>query len=343
MKIQEVFDLYINSDKKKSSLKAHKGKVSKYITFIGNEDIEMAMNEGLLRKYIIEDGNLQPKGKYDALLNFYNFYYEEVLNMSKRNVPLFPIDTKEVETSKSIEKGRTTTYYVKGFDFNCLFEDKHYEHLDNHGATLAVKAAIALALSAGYDSGEMFPTNREHENAMKMEDIFMEDDYVKVRNFSSQSTVPFIIIQGKNAGHIREYYKLRESYSIKKKWQQSLFIANTWRTNELDFDSKIAQKGIYTPHDLVSYMLKYISLKEGHPTPHITDLRANMVLHSLYNTKGSALQDIIELYGFLPFVKQAFEEYCMTTARDKEPIFSVLSLDEIQPEVNDDDVSEKKR
>lgn len=108
----------------------------------------------------------------------------------------------------------------------------------------------------------MFPTNREHESAMKMNDIFIEEDYIKVRNFSSQSTVPFIIIQGKNAEYIKEYYKLRESYPIKKKWQQSLFIANTWRTNELNFDSKIAQNGIYIPHDLVSYMLKYISLKK---------------------------------------------------------------------------------
>ncbi|WP_164853297.1 HNH endonuclease [Peribacillus asahii] len=342
MKIREVFDSYINSDKTKSSLKVHKGKVDKYITFIGNQDIEKALDESLLRKYIF-DKKQNPKGKYDALKNFYHYYYEEILNLSKLNFPVFPIDTKELVSRNNPEK-RRPVYFSKEFDFNCLFDDRHYEHLNNHGAALAVKASLALALSAGYDSGEMFPTNGEHEKAMKMDDVFFEEDYIKVRNFSSQSTVPFILIQGKNAEYVKEYYKLRLSFPITKKFQQSLFIANTWKTNELNFDTKITTKMIYYPHDLVSYMLKYITVKEGQPTPLITDLRANMVLHSLYNSKGSALQDIIELYGFPPFVKQAFEKYCMTTSRDSEPIFSVLSLDTAKSEesfIEDED--EKKK
>lgn len=340
MKIQEVFDAYISSNKKQSSLKAHRGKVEKYISFIGNQDIDVALDESLLRKYILEDKKLKPQGKYDALNNFYYYYYNEILNANSKEIPFFPIEPKEFVSLKSKQK-RKPVYFPKGFDFNCLFDDQYYEHLNNNGATIAAKAALALALSAGYDSGELFPTNREFETAMKMNDVFIEEDYIKVRNFSDQSTVPFILIQGKNAEYIKEYYKLRISFPLQKEWQRSLFIANTWDTKSLN--PKINPK-IYIPHDLVSYMLKYITLKIGVDTPQITDLRANMVLHSLYNSKGAALQDIIELYGFLPFVKQAFEEYCMTTSRDKEPIFSVLSLDTADSEeLFSDNVEEKKK
>jgi HNH endonuclease len=329
MLIQNVFESYLQSSfvKNNSSLGVYKGKIDKYIKFIGNLNIEKALQEENLRNFIFNQDQL-PQGKYDALYNFYRYYHEKILNIPKREVTSFPVDPKEVKNTKKENEKRETVYFPKGFDFNMLFDDRFYHHLKSPNAMLAIKCSLSLALSAGYDSGEMFPTNRKNISVMTLADCLIDNEYVKVRNFYSQSTVPWILIRGKNAQYIKEYYEIRKSYKVKHSGQEENFIAHVWDTrNELNIDPKVSSQKPYTPHELVSYMLKYITNQLGISTPYITDLRANSVLHALYNSKGSALQDIIELFGYPPFVKQAFEQYCMEIDRGLDTYYSPLSLD----------------
>ncbi|SES07012.1 hypothetical protein SAMN04487944_11710 [Gracilibacillus ureilyticus] len=87
-------------------------------------------------------------------------------------------------------------------------------------------------------------------------------------------------------------------------------------------------------------MLKYIFNQLQFPILVINDLRSNMVLHALYRSKGAALKDIIELFGYLPFVQYAFEKYCEELNTDVDSYFSPLSLDEVvttNEELEDDD------
>lgn len=351
MKIQEVFDKYIEnnskSDTNRSSLGSHRGKIKKYITFIKNADIDSALTEKNLRDFIF-DKKQQPHGKYDALFNFYKYYYEKILNVNGREIPNFPIDVKEVKVTSKRDSKREVVYFPVGFNFNNLFDDKHYHHLNNENAKLAIKASFSLALSAGYDTGEMFPTNRSNKSViMTLDDCIVEDNYVKVRNYYTQSTVPWILIGGKNAEYIKDYYEVRRHFSVKHAGQEKNFIAHIWETSELNIDESVVSGRPYTPYQLVSYMLKYITRKLGLDSPVITDLRANMVFHSLHNSKGSALRDIIELYGYLPFVQNAFEEYCIEVNRGIDTYFSPLSFDIARDSLEDNtlrfDEDEKKK
>lgn len=332
MKIQEVFDKYVDMNSEsttgRSSLGSHKGKIKKYISFIKNAEINLALTEENLRNFIF-DKQQQPSGKYVALFNFYKFYHEKILSMEGREIPIFPIDVQEVKQTSEGDKKRETVYFPIDFDFNDLFDDKYYNHLNSENAKLTVKAAISLALSAGYDSGEMFPTNTRSNKSvvMTLDDCIVVEDYIKVRNYYAQSTVPWVLIRGKNAEYIRDYYKIRRDFQVKHAGQENNFIAHIWETSELNFDKSVGSEKPYNPYQLLSYMLKYITNNLGLDSPVVTDLRANMVLHSLYNSKGSALRDIIELYGYLPFVQQAFEEYCTEINRDVDTYFSPLSFD----------------
>jgi hypothetical protein len=344
LKIQDVFNKYIDfnsaSTTGRSSLGTHRGKIKKYINFTKNADINLALIEKNLREFIF-DIQQQPAGKYDALSNFYKFYYEKILKMDGRETPIFPIDVKEVkQPSSEGNKKRGTVYFPLDFDFNELFDDKHYHHLHNENAKLTVKAAISLALSAGYDSGEMFPTNTRSNKSvvMTLENCLIEDDYIKVKNFYVQSMVPSILIRGENAKYIRDYYTVRKKFQVKHAGQNNNFIAHIWETSELDFDYKIVSTKPYNPYQLLSYMLKYITKNLGLDSPVVTDLRSNMVLHSLYHSKGASLRDIIELYGYPPFVQQAFEEYCTEINRNEDNYFSPLSFDIARNPADNDNV-----
>ncbi|MGF9740076.1 HNH endonuclease [Priestia megaterium] len=326
MKSSELYSSYLNSDKMApTSKKVHKAKIQKYIEFLDDPAVQDLFQENYLRNYIFE-GTQHPSGKYDALRSFYNYYFENILKVHRNEIPFFPVNKKDILPLKSSSRRRLPVYFPSAEHLSLLFLDTYYQHLNESNATLTIKAAFALSLFAGYDSGSIFHNNK-NERIIEMKDVIIEEDYVKVRNFYTQSTVPWILIRGQYANYIKEYYKERVKVNVKKANQTNNFIAHIWDSTKLKYEEKVASQKPYTPYDLVSYMLKYIAEKEGYGSPVISDLRANMVFHALLNTKGSALKDIIEMYGYPPFVQQAFEQYCIANNRNSDEYFSPLSLD----------------
>lgn len=316
MKIEEAFKLYEqNSDI--GTFKAHRGKIKKYIDIIGNIDTKDAFNEESLNKYIfgLEQKSL---GKYSALKSLYDFIQEEINGIHKSKI-IFPIIRSEVEAFENHKDGEKTKidenvgtiFLDKKFKFTDLFNDKYYYHMQSKEAILTVKAAISLGLTAGYDSGDMFYNNTVPK--MKLNDIEVNDEYVKVRNYNTNSLVMWIYVYGDLANYISDYYNLRKSVKNLPRVEQDIFFAKIWETRELKYEPSFenVRRKPYSVQELVLYFLKYISRELCLNRPlRITDLRYNMVLHSLYNSKGSSLKQIIKTFGYPPFVEEAFNKYC---------------------------------
>ncbi|MFK2825155.1 HNH endonuclease [Bacillus sp. B190/17] len=332
MKASELYELYIISEyKKKTSLGAYQAKVDKFIKFFSNPNVEDLFKGENIRAFVFDEGQ-DPGGKYNAIHNFYKFYYEKYLELPQIEIPIFPINKKKeiIDVYKSEGQKAGTVYIPREVGLEVLFEDHFYQHLNSRNAELTIKAAFALALSAGYDSGEIDPTNNKSEGIMTLDDFIIEEDYVKVRNFYTQSHVPWIIIQGENAVHIKNYWEVRKNAQVEREKDKKRFIAKIWSSKELkEFNANREQKKkIYDPNPIISYMLKYISSHlELSTSLNITHLRSNMILHALFKTKGAALKDIIEIFGFPTYVKNSFEIYCEEINTDVNSYFTPYSLE----------------
>lgn len=338
MKLSEAFEIWRINTTDEGSYKTHRGKIKKYIDFV-NDDIEEINNTDKLREFIFNPDQ-KGLGKYSALYNFYEFIQIDIFKRAKNSV-IFPIDRNEVvdfdasnfntnEKSKYASK-REANYLIRDFDFMQLFDDKFYNHISCEVATLTVKSAIALGLAAGYDSGEMFKNNTMP--SMTVHDIHIYDDNIMVTNFNKGSLVKEILIPGKLARYVTEYYNLRMSRNNIPISERELFFPRLWESKDLKYDSTIDMpRKPYLVQELVYYMLRYISreLKLSQSLS-VTDLRSNMVLHSLYSSKGSSLIEIIKVFGFPTFVERAFEEYCKNSTHIDTSLFNDKSFFELSP------------
>ncbi|SES06993.1 hypothetical protein SAMN04487944_1179 [Gracilibacillus ureilyticus] len=82
---------------------------------------------------------------------------------------------------------------------------------------------------------------------MKVDDLFIEDNYIKVRNNYSQSFVPWILVRGENAEHIKAYMKIRKNAEVHS-GQEENFFANVWNAKELLYKQDLVSSKPYTPH-----------------------------------------------------------------------------------------------
>ncbi len=336
MNIIQAFDLYCNNTKQ-GTLSTHINKIREYIGNVKDFEFQNAFNKEILSTYIFM-GDKSARGKYSALLSFYTYIHTDILKLSKQKVD-FPILQEEViafdnlhgpyKTARLNKKGNRV-FLDKDFKFSNLFLEKYYSHLNNEIASITVKAAIAFGIGAGYDSGEMFINNTVPQ--LKLDDPIITDTIVQVKNYSINSTLPYIDINGILAEYIRDYYKIRKNHKNVTLEEKDLYFAKLWDTFELKHDKKIVTRKPYTVQELVYYMLKYISAQIGikdHLT--VTDLRSNMVLHSLYNSKGAALKQIIKTFGFVPFVQEAFEKYCEQDYEESCSLFTDTSFFQSSP------------
>lgn len=139
------------------------------------------------------------------------------------------------------------------------------------------------------------------------EDFKVYNDLIEVRNFSKNSTVPFIPIRGMFCEYVKDYFVLRNVLGDQS--PTSLFFYKIWNQKSLHYDPDIDSIP-KDNHTLLLYILKYISIKGLNLEKPIllTHLKSNMVLHSLYNTRGSCLHEIIEILAILILLKQPLKD-----------------------------------
>jgi len=331
MTLVEALELYkVYSGE--GTFKAYKGKFSKFVRLVGNVGLSEAFEINRLKEYIF-DGQQKAVGKYYALRSLFEFS-RTLYAFTEED---FPIDRHEVEEfDKGIaddsenhgETNNSPVFLDRNFDINTLFLNDHFDHLNSREAILVSKAAIALGVSAGYDSGEMFYNKTVPK--MKIDDIQVFENCVKVKNYTKMSKVKHIFIYGDLAKYIKEYYELRKLYNDLPKFEHNFFFSKIWSSRDLEYDATVEmiKRKPYRVNELVYYVLKYISRKMNFPKPlKVTDLRYNLVLHSLYRSNGSTLFPLIRTFGFQPFVQEAIARYCNDTQFNEEYSFHNLVME----------------
>lgn len=314
MDIKNAFDLYYG-EIRKTTYNTHSNKIKEYIVKYISDDIDDFFSESNLKEYIFS-GDQTALGKYNALISFYKFIHSKILSTPKKSV-VFPISKDEAEifdaehgpydSTRKNNKG-DRLFLDRTFSLSELFSEKYYQHMNNDVAAITAKAAIALGIGAGYDSGEMFFNNNSPK--MKLYDPIINDEEVKVKNYSTNTDIKYIELKGELANYLREYYSLRLNYNVEEERDKDLFFIKMWSGYQMEIDSNIEKKKPANVQMLIYYVLKYISIANS--LDHIitiTDLRSNLVLHSLYNSKGAALKQIISVFAYPPFVQEAFAKY----------------------------------
>jgi predicted restriction endonuclease len=319
--------------------KAHIAKIEEFMLKV--EDIELpdALDVMFLRDYIFTGNDKKARGKYDALVSYYSFVHSFYYDTPKNRV-VFPIDINEVkefdaksQINNNRGSGKTEILYLdKSFNLTKLFDDVYYQHMVSEEAIITAKAAISLSLGAGYDSGELFNSNSPPK--MKLSDINICEDKVTVTNFYN-SNINKINVGGYLAEILNKYYKLRLSFTNVQESEKDYFFIKMWDAKELQYDSTIKthkNSKPYSVQQLVYYILKYISREIGiEGNISVTDLRYNMVLHMLYQSKGSALKEIIKTFGLINFVQDVISEYVSFDNSMSEFMFTEKSFFEYTP------------
>lgn len=317
---------------------AYRGKIRKYVDLHKSKGLEDGLNKADLETFIFNNDQ-KCLDKYNALLNFYEFVFRDLL---LKDECTFPIKRNEVmkfdeKANKSIpyKRGRKSskvTYLPDNFDFKLLFQDSYYSHLQNKVAELTIKAIIGLGLASGFDSQHFF-INKTN-NYLRTNDIkVVNDDEIQIYYTSKTNYISEILITGDYCRYLIEYTELRNKF----KSDSDAFFMKMWSGYELEYDSRFSKDKPSEVQSLVLYFLKFISSELGISQLNITDLRFNMVYHYLLNTKGSALNEIIRLYGFPPFVQLAFERFTSKVNDNMYYCFDFFSLASSSFENSDSD------
>ncbi|MHB8126649.1 MAG: HNH endonuclease [Desulfitobacteriaceae bacterium] len=347
MNLSEAFKEYKKATTA-SSYRAHRAKIAGYIGFVKDVDVQNAFSEKLLREYIFSNTQ-KAEGLYSALVSLFDFLKKTNNIPSKTYFPITRTETESYDNDNSLlaeidETHIGPMFLDKKFDLRLLFDDKFYDHLKLKEAKMTAKAAIALGLGAGYDTGDMLYNNDGAIPKMKLTDIKIIEDRVWVKNFYNERDVEYIELSPTLAAYVRDFYMLRKERVDISSAEKEIFLAKIWPSKGLGYDPDVLKQKVklknkpYTVQILVYYMLKYISRETGlSRNINVTDLRYNMVLHSLYNTKGSSLKEILKTFEYKNFVQDAFRKYCS----ENEEILFIFNDNNFFGEAPSED-SEKK-
>lgn len=309
--IQDAFELYRESiDETNTTWGQDRHKIIRFIDLVGeNTNAQEAISESNLAGFFDTlDRNLS--GYYYTLKKFYTFVQEEVLNLPISERKMFPLEIPKDMNIEGSSRKPKANYLPKGFNFYNLFLDDFYVHLHNETASRTIKACIAVGLGAGYNTGDI--------TDMTLGDIQLERDIVRVKNVYENKTVPWIVLTGKLAQFVQDYYKLRIQHDSSSEDTTQSFFQKYWNGRELEIDYDIAgakSRGtVDKPSNIIAlmtYMLRYISFKVD-IDPHLypTHLYINTILHQLLHTEGKALESIIRTFGWeRTFVRESFYQY----------------------------------
>lgn len=314
----DVVELWEKEVSKTSSIKQYRKKVNEYVKKNNNIEIKEALNEKRLVDFIFEDNGKAAKPKYNALQNFYVYVYEKILNINEYSFPIKHNDVKKFDENKEHKKKRrkyTTEYLHDDFDFAELFNNKYYNHLDNNIATITIKAVLSCALSTGFGSGELLK-DYDKNKYLTIEDVkIVKENQVEIQILNSLNINKIILVE-EIAEYIIEYINIRnieeeKTWGKKRSEGKEAFFIKLWEGRKLNIDWNVwnEKSKPSTIYHLVSYMLKYICSRLKIKEISLNDIRSNMVYHTLLSSKGSALNEIVKLHGYAPFVEEAYQRY----------------------------------
>lgn len=358
MLFKEVVDLWEKDNSQSKTINQFRGKIRKYLKTDVNMTIDEALNENKLFDFIFADDKQSAKGKYNALYNICKYANEKILLNDDFE---FQIKLKDVEDFDKGENYKTkrnsyqTVFLNDDFDLRELIDNKYYEHLNENKAIITVKAFIGMALSTGLGKGELLKDNSN--KYLKVHDVSIIDDLKQVEVNINGRNINKIIIPEDSAKYIIEYINIRKQARV----SDDAFFIKMWDGYKLRIDSSVSKNKPSDINNLVLYMLKYISNSLGIEELKINDLRTNKVYHELISSKGSALNSIIRLYGYVPFVEEVYQKFISNDNSEvcigfdffnKASSLAELNEESVDEQINDGDeaipetfmtISEKKK
>lgn len=319
---------------KQSSEKNYRSIIKNYIVYMGEDmGVEIALTSNKTKAFILNIGDNKIIQKYEAIRHLYNFYYDILIKAEPSKKLPFPIEKKELPEE---EKGKTNkkqvTFLSRKFNLSEFLDDKHYEHLNNKKIALMCRAAIGLAIATAYKGGYIVPSNTKEKYTLNVEDVHFEDDKCVVPNLYKENA--FIYIDGKIRDILYEYYNERIQAKITKSGQENHFIAELESYSRFNINPEAAENKSkpYGKHQIISYILKYICYKNNEEFISLDHIRHNVIYHSLIQSRGTSLNEIIEIFGIKdPFIIESINHYHKETLNSKlsKPVYVINSeLDE---------------
>lgn len=318
MKLLEMKRAYLYENEKAASgtITVYRKVIDDFCNWVGSDVlVDDAFVPHNLRGFILK-GQADPVRKFNAITSFYNFICVEH-GKSRDLLSLF--ETLRIESGAKkpkADKQQNRIYIPREKGLDILFDDNHYRHLKSYEASIFIKACIALFLSGCYESSYILNTNpirAKIEDCMQMSDCIINDK-VLIRN-DLNPNVAWIEVQGKCAEILKEYYEVRSKKVITQSGQSNFFIAQIWDSRKVSYDpdyyssNKAKNSPAYSITSLFSYMLRFISHKEGLRELQPKDLKFNAILHSLYNSQGKSFFDLVTIFGMDSFLVTAYEQY----------------------------------
>ncbi len=242
--------------------------------------------------------NTNPLMTIPALKHYYKYVYKTCLEIEE--FPVFPINSELYRGEVDEEK---TVYLGSDFDYLQLFDDTFYSHLNFEPIIITLKACMAIGLGAAFDTNQL--------TELRMQDICVDQNSVKIRNLHSNFYSNWINMNGTLGQYIRTYHNLR---IINNNIESDLFFERIWdmkgaRHIVHDPDIWEGKKPSHVTQQWISYILKYISNELGLPRIETRHLKVNSVLHYLYNSGTIGIGSLVRTFGWVSFVEKAIKRY----------------------------------
>jgi hypothetical protein len=296
-------------------------KVSMFTKINSDLSIEELLSESAMKAFISRDNS--PLMSIPALRHFYKFVYTSLFE--KEDYPVFPINPESFREEVDEEK---TVYLERDFDFLQLFDDSYYLHLNYDPLKITLKACLAIALGAAFDTQQL--------TELRLEDLEIQEE-VRIRNPYPNYNSGWITINKVLSHYIRDYYSLRVNY---REANTDLFFERIWNLHDARSISHCNEvwndkKPSHITKQWVSYILKFICNELGYPRLETRHLKVNSILHYLYNTNGSEIEKIIRTFGWVSFVERACKYFYKEVALPEQSFRMEIINATIDQEGND--------
>ena len=321
MDVQQLYDKYVEflaAKKSRTTGLMYRPKVEEFITGSATySDIEDLFKEENLRRFVfskVSNRRHSPLNWWTTLNRFFMFVRDDLKVIDSNFRFPIPRDKAKQATVEaqgaSFKGGDQVNYLPREFDIQELLADEMYEEEDS----VVVQAIIALILSTGYQLS--------HVQNLKLTDFY--DDEVPNRYYDgSLLMVKRIKLSGQIAEIMHRYLEYRNSLGRLERNADKFFVKGKRGSNFLEYLKKILTEEISPMFNL-----------EHHLTNE--DLRYNMALHSLYQSHGSSLPELIRIFGWKPFLQHVLNQYYSNSNRELaagfDPYGSSGSTDENDPD-----------